>query len=409
MISGHMATAVIEPYYMAYVKFGFEKTLSNNRDIVSQNDEKLIRNFIDDKIAMDGIGIARQTQIGVLLVYWKRYIKTPYNQLNYEDFKNGVGAFRNARKENGEPYKQNHQRNMIATLKSFVNWLIDENIIAPIDHKKMKRIKPPQMDTDTNKSSDLFTPDEINRMVAACHNSRDRAFIMTIYETGARPGEIARLTWSDLVFSKESVEATITDKKTKKHRTAYIIAGANYLAQYRNDKGNINPDDLVFKANGDKPLTPSNAYKIIYNAKNEAGITKRVQLKLYRKSRISNMMKEGYNDGAIREQIWGNQGTQMFKVYAKYSKEDTKKAMMEKAGIVTDEQKQEAETKPRKCHVCGRVNGPNDKWCPECRSPLTEDGMGKVKDAREDAKELLKKLLSLNLKPEEYGEILKNF
>jgi hypothetical protein len=252
-------------------------------------------------------------------------------------------------------------------------------------------------------------------MIAACHNSRDRAFISTIYETGARPGEMARLRWRDLTLNAESIKAIITDKKTKKKRVAYIIAGKNYITQYLNDKGHVSPDDFVFKANGDKPLTPTNAYKIIYNAKNEAGIQKHIQLKLFRKSRISNMMKEGYNDGAIREQIWGNQGTQMFKVYAKYSDKDIEKAMLEKAGIETDIPKPEAQTKPRKCHVCGKKNEPTAKYCNECTTPLTDDAIKEKISVSDKNAELLKKqeyfkeFVELLKNPDKVSQLLKEF
>jgi hypothetical protein len=131
-----MTTAVIERYYEAYEKFGFEKTLSNNRELVSQEDENLIRRFIDDRIAIKGIGIPSQTKYGVLLVYWKRYIKAPYSQLTTDDIVNGIGAFRNYKKDDGETYKQNYQREMIVKLKTFITWLNDENMIS-VNLKKL--------------------------------------------------------------------------------------------------------------------------------------------------------------------------------------------------------------------------------------------------------------------------------
>ena len=143
---------------------------------------------------------------------------------------------------------------------------------------------------------------------------------------------------------------TITDKKTKKERTAFVIGGKEYLLRYASDLPDINKGDLIFKSSDNKPLNPHNAYNIVYNAMVKAGIKKHLKLKLFRKSRVSNMMKEGYNDGAIREQIWGNQGTTMFKVYAKYSPADTEKAMLKKAGIESEEEVQEApEANDKRC------------------------------------------------------------
>jgi hypothetical protein len=140
----------------------------------------------------------------------------------------------------------------------------------------------------------------------------------------------------------------------------------------------MNLEDYIFKDSENSPLTPQTAYNIVRYAKDKAGITKHLKLKLFRKSRVSNMMKEGCNDGAIREQIWGNQGTSMFKVYAKYSPEDIENAMLDMAGIEHDkkedgEQIKASVAKSHKCHVCGKSNGPDAKWCPECGTPITPE------------------------------------
>jgi hypothetical protein len=68
----------------------------------------------------------------------------------------------------------------------------------------LKEIEPPEETYDSIKPEDILTPGEVNCMVGACRNSRDRAFIMTLYETGARVGEVARLTWNRVMKTIDS-------------------------------------------------------------------------------------------------------------------------------------------------------------------------------------------------------------
>ena len=380
-----------ERYYEQYERYGFEKTLSNNRDIVTPNDERLIRDFVKQRIANKNIGIARQTKLGAVLVYWKRYINKQYCEINGDDLEDGMSNFRSALTKKGEPFKQNHQREMIVILKAFIKYLNSKNIINILEIQ-IKLIENPAIRTDTDRVETLFTEDEIRRMVAACPKNVSKAFIYTLYETGARPGEIARLKWRDIVPGENSIKITITDKKTKKERTAFVIDGKKYLELHASDTKitDIEPDNYVFKNSDGKSLDPHNAYNIIYYAMQKAGIKKHLKLKLFRKSRVSNMMKDGVNDGAIREQIWGNQGTTMFKVYAKYSSGDVEKAMLKKAGIEIKETTDNEQPKPKyhKCHVCGKFNDPDAKWCPQCGTPLIEEAIREYDSAIKEAEQL---------------------
>ncbi|HIH69355.1 MAG TPA: tyrosine-type recombinase/integrase [Methermicoccus shengliensis] len=49
---------------------------------------------------------------------------------------------------------------------------------------------------------DLITEEEFRKMLDACLNSRDRAFLSLLYETGARIGEIASMRIKDVLFDE---------------------------------------------------------------------------------------------------------------------------------------------------------------------------------------------------------------
>jgi len=48
---------------------------------------------------------------------------------------------------------------------------------------------------------DVITHKEFEAMLKACQNSRDRAMLSLLYETGARIGEIAAMRIEDVIFN----------------------------------------------------------------------------------------------------------------------------------------------------------------------------------------------------------------
>jgi len=84
------------------------------------------------------------------------------------------------------------------TLKRFYKWLYESNTYPEI----VSWIKA-DMGKTTKKASDMLTEDEVKQLIATCLNSRDRALISLLYDSGMRVGELLGLRIKDLQIGKD--------------------------------------------------------------------------------------------------------------------------------------------------------------------------------------------------------------
>ncbi len=278
---------------------------------------------------------------------------------------------------------------MIKAVKSFIKFLGKKNIIPVISIEELDLIKPPREVLDRVKSNDILTMGEIEQLVQACDNSRDRAIIMLLYETGARCGEIARLTWGDLTFSDVDCKVRLEDEKCGGERFPYVVVSIPYLLQYRNDRGIVKDDDFVFiEFKTGLPITYRVIDWLLEKIGRRAKFDKRVYPHLLRASRITNMVKEGYKESVIKKMMWQKITTPMFDHYLKLADKDVQKEIQERNGIIPIV-KPKVETKPIKC-VCGFLNEPTNVYCPKCARSL-KDGIQSIREEISEAdRELLK-------------------
>lgn len=370
-------------------KFTLEKSIEKHikAGTITEKDCKLIRAFIGEKKSSKHITDGRAKKIGFTLIAWRKFIKVPYDQLTIADIYEGIENMKSGASDKGEPFKQNTQRDLIKIIKAFALWLNEEGVTI-INEKKIKAIAAPAVDYHHNKPDDLFSLEEINRLVDNALSIRDKAFIYFLYETGARIGEIGRVTWADCKINHMTVAVTLDDQKTHKERTAFLTAagGMKYLTEYRNSLGTVDNNEFVFTGNKGKPLSYSMVRKILVRAANRAGITKEVNPHIFRKSRITNMALEGYPEASIRDQMWGNQDTLQLRHYVKPSERDLEIAQLKAAGLPVDHL-----VKPKRdpVHRCGTVNKPTDKFCAGCGLPITPEGIAKADQAATEAGEMM--------------------
>jgi integrase/recombinase XerD len=129
--------------------------------------------------------------------------------------------------------------------------------------------------------------------------------------------------------------------------------------------------------------------KILLRAVQNAGITKHVHPHLFRDSRITHMVSQGYQESVIKESMWGNVTTEMFRTYVKLSEQNIDDEFLSKAGIEVKKEEKEEPIKPRLCGNCHHHNAPTDNFCSKCGFGLTDDAKGEVKTAKDLLFELL--------------------
>jgi integrase len=357
---------------------------------ITEADKDLIERYIAHRRAVKKkLSKYRIWTLTVNLVYWRQYIRVPYTGATIENIETALGEFKDA------DYKQNTEHTRISILKGFLMWMIDEGL-STIPIKKIKEIETPAVDTHTTEPNELLQPEDVYKLLDTTTKPMHRAFMAVLWESGARPQEIASLLWSDIVPDQYGMKLYINDTKTSKKRYSRLTMAAPYLDEWKKTAIYAKETDLIFafwpkknKRNPDpkaRPLSYGAARQILYRAQENAGLEKKIWMYNFRKSRITNMIKENYREAAIRETIWNNQGTSMMKTYLTLNEKDIDKMMLESQGIkLDDENKDENPLKRKTCDNCHTKNKATAKFCDICGFPLMDELKKELKEADEQA------------------------
>lgn len=371
-----------KPSDITFVEYSGNVLASALRDNrITEDDAQLIREFIAEISATRHISKGRAFKLHYSLVNLRDFMG-PFRENTIADVYAGIDKLLMAKNPDGSPrYKQNTISDLIRFLKRFYLWMC-ENRYTLMDEKKVHKIRCPAYDKMTKTAEMLLTEEEIRAMIEACMNSRDRAVIATLYEGGFRIGEIAALKWQDVNFTDWN--ATITIKfKTDKSRTIPLVMARSYLAAWRNDYPlPVSPESYVFLTNKKTPLGYAGVAKQLRIIAGRAGITKHITPHLFRHSRATHLIRQGYGEVIIKKLLWGNLDTEMFSVYLHLTDSDVERVVAEKAGVSQKEHRSKI-LESRQCPRCYTVNGPTLQFCGTCGLELTEDAINKVKLAKE--------------------------
>jgi len=286
----------------------------------------------------------------------------------------------------GNGFSKNYLNDQIKAFKRFLLWRI-ENGVTTLNEKKIRAIKAPGMDWSTKKPSDMLTKEEVLQVITACTNSRDRAIISMLYDGSLRPVDLRELTWESVTFDEYGVLIR-TSAKTGKERAIRLTFSAPYFAQWKSDyPGNpegINPVFLshrIYKAAGGEhvPLEMDAIVRLIRGLRKKTGI-ERLQPSIFRPSRITHDVQDGYDSSYLMLKNWGTLKTPMLQVYAKPGEDYITRYALEKAGIKipTKSRERSKALDPITCPQCSTLNPPGKRFCGQCGRSLTEDAKMQV-------------------------------
>lgn len=364
---------------------------------VRPEDVDVIREFVFERFTTDGIEIeTARVDIHYLCVF-SREITRPFKQMTTGDILMGVSKCR-AR------FKPNSLRRLLSLLRRFSQWLVEDEVNPDIDLEKITRIKPPKIQLETKKASQMLTGGEVAAVIRAAKNSRDRAMLAMLYESACRPIELVEAAWGDLVFDRYGAQFT-TDRKTGKPRYIRLIWSAPYLLEWKNDSpgGTGEGDPLFVSLRGaPTPLTRSGLKQAVYAAAEHSGVEKNVFPYLFRHSRITAMIVDEVPDSIVKMQCWGDLNSRMLAAYAHIAPKDIDRILLGRAGIEVEEHGQ-TDLQPQQCPHCGTRNGPIDNFCRECGAGLNVEAVREKEEVAagimerfeeaEDAPEWLRKLV----------------
>lgn len=259
---------------------------------------------------------------------------------------------------------------------------IEKNDIA--DLFKIKRSQ-----SDRKLPEDLLTPLEIEKMIDYSLSLRDKAYIATLYETGAREGEIEELQIKHVNFDEHGAVVTIPKGKTGSRRNRVVFA-AGYLRHWLEVHPRKDNRDAWLWASSyepDKCLCYSTIRDMLLRTAQRAGIQKKVYPHLFRHSRAT-YIAQHLTEQQMKVALGWTPNSPMASIYVHLSGKDLDKAILKMNGIETGGAEQDDALRTIKCPRCKEIQDKKAAFCFKCGLPLTQEATATVESIKTDYMQL---------------------
>ena len=293
------------------------------------------------------------------------------------------------RKIEGEAYAEWTKHDYKVIIKVFYRFLrqTDEYpdevkwIRATIKHNKML-------------PEELLTEDDVKKLAERATTLRDKAFILVLYESGCRVGEILSLRVRNVQFDNYGAVLIVSGKTGD--RRVRIIASAPKLSSWLdNHPLRENIDSPLWVTLGtrarNKPFSYGAAKAMLKDTAKRAEIKKRIYPHLFRHSRATFLAKH-LTESQLKQHFGWVQASEMASTYVHLSGRDVDNSLLKLQGIKVDSQVNEAVLKTVSCQRCNENNSPDSKFCMRCGSPLDMETALKLDETRAKVDELINRL-----------------
>lgn len=256
-------------------------------------------------------------------------------------------------------------------LKRFYKWLKNTGDEYPEEVKWIKsNIKSTEKNLPAN--GDLITEKEVKKLIECAENSRDKAFVSVLYESGARIGELASLQISNVKIDEYGIILHVEGKTGS--RPIRIISSTPYLMTWlqnhplKDDKQQALWINLGHN-NHKQPITYRGVVNMLRRLFIKARIQKRCNPHMFRHSRAT-YLADHLTEFQMNQYFGWIQGSGMPATYVHMSGKEIESSILELNGIKTQKNHKESSLKPIKCPRCDTINSHDSKFCNKCAGIL---------------------------------------
>jgi len=201
----------------------FDKRLSRAMDLVekanpiSDQNARLIREF-KEQCVTEGLGTKRITKYVYTIRTLAEILKKDFDKATRDDIELLVNQIE--KRDVSAWTKHDYE----VALKKFYKWLKGEGEKYP---PEVSWIKTTLKQKDSLLPDEILTEDEIRRLVDSADSPHDKAFIITLYESGARIGEMGSMQIRDVEFEERYTSLKLKGKTGS--RRVILVAATPYL------------------------------------------------------------------------------------------------------------------------------------------------------------------------------------
>lgn len=249
------------------------------------------------------------------------------------------------------------------------------------DYPSWLKISIPKKFARKKGADDVFTLADVAKIADHCTSLRDKAFVWTLYESGARPGELARMSIGDVKRRDPGYLELRTHREKGSDPVPVFLFEQAVPALLAWLSEHPSKDDAkaplwvgIQKSNWGQPVTYRNLYRLVVDAGRRAGLDKPLNPYNFRHSRATVLAKDPDLSRSTFERMMGwKPGSPMAEVYVHMSGRDVEEALLRKHGLSKGDGEDGGRAKPKLPKHCGRCRTVNDadaKFCHGCGGPL---------------------------------------
>lgn len=374
------------PTRNSIITIKFRGGAKNTYRILDQNLQSLIKfyKYKTDGIATKKVKPSSMDKVMHWLIYFANFVgRKSFKKIEKDD----VESFLNQRIKNGDSE---------GTLFSFKIWIRDFFKW----YYGFKRGYPEMVEwmdvslPKTSKQYDTIEEDDIIKMLQACGNSRDRALLSILVESGARISEILDLRLKDLKEDEYGFVIKVEGKTGS--RPIRIVQSVNDLKRWINEHSfKTNQESPLFYSFDDKNfggfMTGTSGYILVKKTAKIAGIKKNIYPHIFRHSRATNLAKVMSDRQLVKYFGWSDK-SDMPAVYSHLTEKDIDDKVLALNGFEVKA------VKPMKiptfeCYRCNEVNSAGSKFCIKCNAPLDLETIQKLNSLKSVANEFTERIL----------------
>jgi site-specific recombinase XerD len=300
----------------------------------------------------------------------EKIINKPLEDMGKEDI---VRLVQYLKKERN--FEQGTLNIRISKIIQFFNWCFDE--ADDIKYRKLiKKLKEYVKKVDSDiRPEDIYTPEDIKRVINVATLERDRCLVSVLYEGGLRIGEFIALTNSMVEMNETNQEVTfhIPDQEGCKTgpRPVLCLEVYGYVQDWL--KCNTSNQFMLLSENGIRKVT-KNLFK-------RAGINKPSNPHMFRHSSITQACIMKMQPNQISMRYWGIPNSNMLSVYLHLSEQIVNSGYRDAKGMGNGNGTTVINPLASRCVECGRLiqTGSLCKSCADAKKLATELQQEKAK------------------------------
>jgi len=261
--------------------------------------------------------------------------------------------------------------------------------------EQVKWIKPNYKKNNHRLPEELLTEEDVRKLVDMAQHPRDKAFILVLYESGCRIGELLNLRIRNVLFDTNGAALLVSGKTGQ--RRVRIIASAPLLSIWLNNHPfRNNLESPLWVAIGTKnhhePLEYGAVVSQLKKIARRAGITRKVNPHAFRHARAT-FLASNLTEAQMKEYFGWVQSSNMASVYVHLSGRDVDNAILKLNGLAVAEKRENESLKVKNCARCQEKNSPTSKFCTRCGSPLEIKTAIELDEKRKSGDEVISMLV----------------